>query len=293
MKRVLLAPFVVMLVAVSGCASLVRATGPVSQSQSWDKFTRVEVRVRNGNVELRSGGVEQIKVTGQKYAGGATAAEAQANLDRVEIYTGAASEDPDTFLVELRFPEDLRNKSVGADLVIEVPKPCAAKVATSNGSIHVARLAGNVELQTSNGSVLAQDIQGPLKAGTSNGRIEIAQVDGDVTASSSNGGVTTQDIRGACVLTTSNGDIRAVAALSSGSRVELRTSNGSIHATLPASLAAELKLRTSNGRVHVTLADAALKDVDAAKTHYHAVMNGGGGSVVAETSNGSITVDAR
>lgn len=293
MKRVALVFLPVLLLIASGCGTTVRATEQLTVNQPWVDYARVEVAVRNGGIELRAGDVDQIKISGRKYAGGPTQAEAEQNLDQVTVYVGARDGQPDTFLIELRYPEELRNKNVGADLVIVIPKPCAAKVETSNGGIRVEHMAGEVVLESSNGGVHALDVDGTVRAGTSNGGIEIERVSGGVTAKASNGGVTAQEVGGPCVLRTSNGAVRCVLAATAQGDIELRSSNGKIHATLPASLAAELKLSTSNGRVRVALGDAAVKIVDTARTRFHGVMNGGGSTVIAETSNGSITVDTR
>jgi hypothetical protein len=293
MRRVALVSLPVLLLIASGCGTTVRATEQITLNQPWANYTRVEVAVKNGGVELRAGDVDQIRISGRKCAGGLTLAEAEQNLDQLTVYAGASDAQPDTFLVELRYPEELRNKNVGADLVIEIPEPCAAKIATSNGSIRVEHMAGEVVLESSNGSLHALHVDGTVRAGTSNGGIEIQHVSGGVTAKSSNGGVTAQEVGGPCVLRTSNGDVRCVLAPTAQGDIELRSSNGRIHATLPASLAAELKLSTSNGRVRVALGEAAVKMVDTSRTRFHGVMNGGGDTVIAETSNGSITVEAR
>jgi hypothetical protein len=293
MRRIALVCLPVLLLIASGCGTMVRATEQLAVNQPWAKYGRVEVAVKNGGVELRAGAVDQIRISGRKYAGGLTQAEAEENLDRVTVYAGARDGQPGTFLVELRYPEELRNKNVGADLVIEIPEPCAAKVETSNGSIRVEHMAGEVVLESSNGSLHALNVDGTVRAGTSNGQIELEKVSGGVTAKSSNGGITAQEVGGPCVLRTSNGDVRCVLAATAQGDIELRSSNGTVHATLPASLAAELKLSTSNGRVRVALGDAAVKMVDSSRTRFHGMMNGGGSTIVAETSNGSITVDAR
>jgi DUF4097 and DUF4098 domain-containing protein YvlB len=289
----------------------VKATSDFAATHPWDGYKRVEVSVRNGAVELRSADVHEIKISGRKFAGGLTLAEAEANLAKVEVYAALSEQRADTFVVELRYPLELASKSVGAEVLIEVPEPCAADLTTSNGPVRASGLKDEVKLSTSNGAVRADGVVGRLTVDTSNGNADVDNVQGDATVSSSNGGLTVRGVQGRCVLSTSNGGIRAedlsgdveiktsngnirlVAASGRAGRIDLRSSNGSIHASLPPDLAAQLRLRTSNGRVRVSLGQAALEPRECSRTRFEGTMNGGGGLVTAETSNGSITVDSR
>ena len=292
MKRVTIALLGVAAALAVGCGGVYRADTSLHMTVPWQGFQRVEVRIPNGHIEISSGGAEAVSITGEKSAAGASLSEAQQNLAQVELYAGE-TEQSGTLLIELRYPDALKAKSPAAHVVVQMPAPCPAKVTGSNGAIVVSGLEGGVSLATSNGSIQASDIKGPLSATTSNGRIEVATVTGDLSARSSNGEIVARDVNGACALTTSNGAIRLTGAPPAGSRVDLTTTNGAIRLTLPDELAAELKLRTSNGHVRVSLGDAQVSDVQADRNSYHALLNGGGGQIVATTSNGAITVEAR
>ena len=203
-----------------GCGQLVRATSDFAFNEPWKDYQRVEIRVQNGNVELRATDVTDVRVSGRKSVGGLTFAEAEENLNKIVVKAAASSDHPDTLRVDVSFPDELRQKSVGTDLVVQIPQPCAAQVHSSNGKVQVEHLAGPTEL-------------------------------------------------------------------------DLRSSNGAIHATLPESFAAEYRLAATNGHVSVSLGQATVKSLESSKRRYHAVVNGGGATVIAETSNGSVTVDTR
>lgn len=281
-----------LMLLVLGCGN-VRATRDFTTTHEWAGHEAVQVRVRNGNVELRPGTGEQLRISGRKYVNGLTLADAQRNLEQLVIHAGAEPDTPEVFVVELRVPEALKLQSAGADLVLELPAACKASVKSSNGSIRAERLLGPSELATSNGNVRVRDVQGDLCATTSNGRVIVTHVAGDVQASSSNGDIEAEHLGGSTTLNTSNGDIRLVGSPPANGRVELHTSNGCIDMTFPRTLAAELKLRTALGHVHVALGDAVLQHVDVGRNRYNAIVNGGGGLVAATTSNGSITLNAR
>jgi len=299
MRPKALLPFLAMLSLTTGCAittgcgPMMRATSDFALTAAWDGYERVAVKVRNGRVEVRSDDVPEIRVSGTRQAGGRTLAAAEENLSQLTIHAAADPWSPGTFLVELRYPEHLRNMNIGASVLVELPRPCPARVETSNGAITARGLTGEVLLDSSNGAISVTGVNGSVQADTSNGRIEAEDITGDLTADTSNGRIAAEEISGDCTLTTSNGRIRFVAAAASEGRIELRTSNGSIHATLPERMAADLELSTSNGRVRVNLGGASLSAVDTSKARFRAEMNGGGTDVTAGTSNGTITVDCR
>lgn len=311
MRRLTIVLATTILLIPAGCGQLVRATRDFELNQPWTDYKRVEVELRNGNVELRSADVPDIRISGRKYVSGMTLAEAEEDLSKIEVRAAARPDSTDTFRVELSYPEELRYKNVGAEVVVHVPQPCAASVQTTNGRIRVEGLAGNVQLETTNGRIVAADVEGAVLAETSNGRVEARNIAGDLTATTSNGNIVARTVQGRCDLGTSNGSVQAEdvqgelrAKTSNGSirasatpppngKVDLRTSNGSIHATLPTALAAEYELSTTNGRINVSLGEAVMKLIETSRRRFHATVNGGGGAVFAQTSNGSIAVDGK
>lgn len=288
------------MVAACGCTAagcgggMVQATRDFSLKAPWEGYERLIVRSRNGRVELASAGVSEITVEGQVRVRGTTQAEADANLEQVQIVAQADANDPKTFRIELKVPEALKRNSPGANFIVKLPAPCAAEVDTSNGSIQVIGLKGPVTLNTSNGAVRAEDIDGDLTVDTSNGGVVVSNVAGNCAVDTSNGPVEVQGTRGDVQVDTSNGSVRVDISPPTAGTVVLDTSNGSINATLPAQMAADLKLDTSNGRVNVDLGDIPTKVQRRSKTHLTASINGGAGArIEADTSNGSITLKFR
>ena len=111
-----------------------------------------------------------------------------------------------------------------------VPIEMAMNLETSNGSIEVTGVDGNVRCDTSNGSVRVIDCRGSVDVKTSNGKIRL---EGESLAS----------VRAR----TSNGSVQVTGSLEPGSH-EIQTSNGSIQVDLsgtPLSVMAT----TSNGSV--------------------------------------------
>jgi len=304
--------FVVTAAALVGCGSIVRVARDFSFTASWEDYQRVVVNTHNGRVELAATGTAEIDISGTKSAGGLTYAEAEQNLDQVTIVAEPDAADPTTFRISVDYPVHLRGKSIGASFVIHVPEPCAAEVATGNGSIRAEDLKDNVVLRTSNGSITLSDIAGDVRARTTNGRVKAERIDGKLCVDTSNGSVSVRAVEGACDLETSNGPVEAmdvhadISVTTSNGRIRveatppddasviLRTSNGSIHVTLPATMRGDLALSTSNGRVSTSMDQVSLTSPNWSRRRFEAVMNGGGGGrIVARSSNGSITFICR
>ena len=130
----------------------------------------------------------------------------------------------------------------------------------------------DVQGSTSNGAITLEQV-GEVDVETSNGRIELEDVDGDVEAETSNGRIEGSDLRGTGVrASTSNGAIDL--ELGVAQDVEARTSNGAIDLQVPAGGSYRVTTDTSNGRENVGIAD----DPD------------GRHSIDLRTSNGRITV---
>lgn len=297
--------------ALAGCSGAFKATAPVDEAVAWAGFDRVLVRTTNGAVTLEPGDGPDVRITGERWARGATLDEANGNLARVELHVAPDDARPGTLVVELRYPEELRRRGVGASLSLALPEACGADVQTGNGAIRARRLRGGVVLRTSNGHVEVTDADGPVQADTSNGAVTLADIRGAVEVDTSNGSVTLRNVQGdaeietsngrievtglagSLVADSSNGSIAAEVAPPAGGRVRLCTSNGGVRLALPAALGADLRLSTSNGRVTAHLPEGVLKERRRGKTHLDGTLNGGGCAVSVDTSNGSITLETQ
>lgn len=305
------AALVGIVLAAGGCAGSFRAEREFSLSAAWEDYDGLIVRTRNGRIDLEPHDRPDVAVSGTLRARGATQSQAQEHLDALQVVVERDEEDPRRLRIELRYPEELRRHSVGADLVVRVPRPCAAQLDSSNGSLRVCRMSGRVRAVTSNGEVSAADIAGEVELLSSNGSILAERIDGPLTAETSNGAVTARRVGGDCTLTTSNGRIEAVDVRGSlrasssnggvaidaqpppGAGLMLRTSNGDIRATLPAGFGATLELRAPDGRIRADFAGASVRSLAQSRSLLEAEMNGGGGRISATTSNGSIELRCR
>ena len=146
----------------------------------------------------------------------------------------------------------------------------AATLRTSGGDVSAKNVTGTVELRTSGGSIRAEGIQGDVDADTSGGDVRLVQVDGKIRADTSGGSVRVS-LKGAnrgISATTSGGDIEVRLPKGTTGNVEATTSGGDIESDLP-------------------VTTTVWKDSRLVGT-----LNGGGESIYAHTSGGSIELRA-
>jgi len=135
------------------------------------------------------------------------------------------------------------NTSNGSIVAVEVG--AKASLTTSNASISASSIKGRLFARTSNGSINISDIAGEADIRSSNGRIDVRRVNGKTDATTSNASIVTAELGAEARLTTSNGSITAASVKG---EVFARTTNGGIEVS---DITGEADLRTSNGKIRV------------------------------------------
>jgi DUF4097 and DUF4098 domain-containing protein YvlB len=158
---------------------------------------------------------------------------------------------------------------------------------TSGGSITVESCRCPADIKTSGGHISVVNGTGALHARTSGGRIEVHNLSGDADVETSGGSLVLEKIRGNLVGKTSGGSIHTSMPGEVAGDMQLKTSAGSIELAVPENAALDIDARTSVG--HVT-SELPLTTSDSGRQHLRGKLNGGGKSVVLETSAGSITI---
>lgn len=153
---------------------------------------------------------------------------------------------------------------------------------TSGGSIEVRGATGDVEVDTSGGNITIGDVVGQVIADTSGGRIRIGDVQGDIEADTSGGNIEVGESTGRVHLDTSGGSIRAAWAMG---EISANTSGGNIYLAGSDTL---VKADTSGGNIEI---DAANGPVEADTSGGNITINNATAAVHADTSGGRIEVE--
>jgi hypothetical protein len=175
-----------------------------------------------------------------------------------------------------------------ADIYVTVPANTALRLKTSNGKIDVQGTTQGGILNTSNGDIVIEHVQGDFEATTSNGAVEIDTIDGSAFVRTSNDKVTLEGARGEFNVKTSNGTISFTGEMTPGGSNRLVTSNEQVEVELTGTPSVRLDAATSNEKVKCALAILATKtDTD----HLIGTIGAGEAELYIETSNGDIIIE--
>lgn len=149
-----------------------------------------------------------------------------------------------------------RNESVSVSYVVFVPRRYDLELEAHNGSLGVTGVVGKMDLRTENGSVSLTDIGGDVRARTQNGSLNV-QLEGGKW---------------------------------DGAGLDAETENGSVRIGIPSAYAAQIETGTVNGRMST---DFPITVQGRIGRRLSLPLNGGGATLRAITTNGSVSLSRR
>jgi hypothetical protein len=244
------------------------------------------LRIHNSNGRTRITGEDRsdIEVKSLKTAR-AESEEAAAEL--IEEIQLVLNESPEGLDLEVEVPRRW-NRRGSANLCIRLPREMVLAVVAANGRVDISGVRGPVKARSSNGSVSVSDVVGDIEVATSNAKVCCSGSCGRLMARSSNGKIEIEQHRGSVDASTSNGLIRAALDEIGKQGVHLATSNGRIVLDLPEDADADVDIRVDNG---VIRNDRPLRKATRETGGRVIGQVGLGGPLIKlRTSNGSIAV---
>lgn len=223
----------------------------------------VILRNTNGTVNVNSWGKEQIRIFAEKTVRARNQSQAERIMKEVEIII---ERSPDRIEIESDYPRSHRGSGSFWDLFfgdskgqisivyeLTVPRQVQLDLKTTNGSIAVETVSGEVRVRTTNGSVKLLDTPGTVYARTTNGRIQAE-----------------------------------ITKFTEDDDIDLKTTNGAIKLYLPESTRADIRATTTNGSIST---DFPLEVSGRfTRKRLRGSINGGGGKIDLDTTNGSIRI---
>lgn len=140
---------------------------------------------------------------------------------------------------------ECRLKTAAGD--IKVGQAGALELTSSSGGIVAEQVTGDAEISTGSGRVRLREVGGSAVIKNSNGETWVGEIGGDLRVNAANGTISVDHAGGGVSARTSNGDIR-VGEVTRGSAT-LKTSFGEIEIGLRSGTAALLDVHTQFGRV--------------------------------------------
>lgn len=222
---------------------------------------KVNVRTVNGVIDLISWEKNTVEIFAEIKIKNHSSREAQELLNKVEIVIDLRG---DELFIDADYPQrehgdGFWNWVFGSgcrpviDFYIKVPKQTNLNLHTTNGKILTEDVDGKSELHTTNGSIDAEHMKGSLDAYTTNGSIFVS-----------------------CSFFGENDEIT------------LKTTNGGIKLILPSEVQANVRAATVNGSIHTDFPMTVQGKF--IKKRISGEINGGGGLIELSTVNGSIRI---
>ncbi len=265
--------------AVVGTGLILKGTGvldrnqvnleeEVAQSFTVAETPRLVVESYNGPIDIVPGEPGQVECVVVRHVAAENEESARTDLKRIEV---TMHRQGNTVLVAVRRPLGGISWNSGASVHVRAPWGSALKLDSSNGPIHVQGIEGPVQARSTNGRIEIKEAVGPLSLTTTNGPIDVEASRAILTAESSNGSIRFRGslAPGQSTIHTSNGRVRLALPEHQNVRIDARTHNGEIDsdfdfdraenrnhskhllAVLGHDPEATLTVRTSNGKIDI------------------------------------------
>jgi DUF4097 and DUF4098 domain-containing protein YvlB len=188
--------------------------------------------------------------------------------------------------------------STSAKLTISVPRRADIVARTGDGSIHIERLNGRLELRTGDGSIRASEVSGSLILNTGDGSVAVDRADGTLALETGDGGVNVTGKLSAVRMHTGDGSIvyRVEPGASMTDDWDISTGDGSVALYLPPAFGAELDAHTGDGTIRTELSLASTPSAGDGEVNKRTVrgrLGDGGRRLRIRTGDGSISLKER
>jgi hypothetical protein len=153
-------------------------------------------------------------------------------------------------------PSSHEDEGWSVSYVVQVPRRFDLSLEALNGGLRVSRVTGKMDLRTTNGSVALSEVGGDVHARTQNGSLRV-------------------ELNG---------------ARWDGSGLDAETQNGSVRLSVPEHYAAQLETGTVNGRIDTEIPLTLQGHIS---RRFSVPLNGGGPTIRALTTNGTVVIASR
>jgi DUF4097 and DUF4098 domain-containing protein YvlB len=242
------------------------------------------INIHNANGKTRVVGEDRadVEIRVQKSVSADCPELAEKLLDSIHLQNGKSS---GTLDIEIQIPRKCSRRAV-AHLEVRVPRATTVSSSSTNGKISLEGLERSIRARSSNGSIAISDVNGDIDVTTANAKVACRCTQGRLHARSSNGKIEVGGHTGSIDASTSNGVIKATIDVLGEAGVLLSTSNGRIVLELPDESDADVDIRVENGHIR--------NDIDLEETASNADgrvlgrIGKGGIPIRLRTSNGTI-----
>ena len=266
--------------ALLTCAALTRAE-EVIKTYTISGHARVHIQTDDGAVRVSTGDIKQVEIR-IDYEG--------YKLDRDLHISSSQNGDSIDLTAKSSGNWGMHWGSKNQKLRVEVhmPKDADLNIQTGDGSVQADSINGNLDIQTGDGSISVQGAHGQIRLRTGDGSIEGHDLDGNADMTTGDGHVNVAGRFDDLKVKTGDGSVTVRA--NGGSKVNtgwsINTGDGSIDLTLPADIHADLDASTHDG--HISMGMPLTVEGNFSSSQIHGKMNGGGQLITVRTGDGAI-----
>jgi DUF4097 and DUF4098 domain-containing protein YvlB len=286
--------------------SALAADGTFDKTLSVSVAPSLSVSTGSGYIHVYSGSDRQVHITGHVHSrAGAFDSNGEARVKEI-VASPPITQTGNTIVVANVHQDSGLFNNISIDYDITTPGLTNLNAQTGSGSLEVGGIQGKVSANsgsgsihgdnigndarflTGSGSIRATNVHGAAVAQTGSGRIELSiSGPGDVKAQTGSGSIRLDGIGGGLrAAGTGSGSIEVAGNPTSEWRLE--TGSGSIRVETKADAHFNLNAEAGSGFIHV---DHPIVMQDSMNRHHvTGIINGGGPTVHASTSSGSITI---
>lgn len=243
----------------------------------------------DGSIEIQSWDKRDVVIEIEKR--GAT----REAVDALEI---KSSQEGSRIELEVKKPrsESFSNfgfhHSASARLIVSAPHNVNIIARSGDGSIHIERVNGRLELRTGDGSIRASEVSGELILNTGDGSVTVEGARGRMELDTGDGGVNVTGRLTAVKLHTGDGSIvyRAEPGSEMSDNWDITTGDGGVTLYLPSGFGAELDAHTGDGAIRSDLdvADDSGGERGESKRTLKGKLGDGGKQIRIRTGDGTI-----
>ncbi|MFC1563867.1 DUF4097 domain-containing protein [candidate division KSB1 bacterium] len=191
-------------------------------------------------------------------------------------------------------------RSATVNYRIKVPEKIEIMAESTNGSVEIENISGQVEAQSTNGNVNLFNISSDIEARTTNGNIELRDITGRISANTTNQSIIIRSADSEQIsATTTNGNIRAEFDLKDDGYYKMRTTNGSVDIIIPEESKADVDIscKLNNFRTDFDISGFNRRERDRRDSYstrrIRGRINGGGASLSVGTTNGGVSLRSK
>ena len=200
----------------------------------------------NGGIKLTSWDRNEIQVRAKVHGWADESGRARSIVDEIDVSVGGK--------VGAKGPKTKKDEGWSVSYRITVPR------------------STNLDLESTNGGITIEGVEGKLRFHTTNGGVHLDDVNGDVAGKTTNGGL----------------HVTLAGSGWTGKGLDVQTTNGGVTLSMPSGYSAHLEASTTNGGFHIGFPVTVQGRID---RKLSTDIGGGGPTIRVKTTNGGVRID--